>query len=144
MRRREFVTLLGGAAAWPFGARAQQPAMTVIGLLSSVTAREWAPFIAAFLQGLNEVGFCRSQAPRSGYPRRRCDDRRDRLHSCKIAEWAGAPSRADKRGTANVELDRVKTSRAIDPVSQDRVSEETIRNLGKLCADHNVMARTNA
>jgi hypothetical protein len=43
-----------------------------------------------------------------------------------------------------VELDRVKTTRAIDPVSQDRVSEETIRNLGKLCADHNVMARTNA
>jgi hypothetical protein len=36
----------------------------------------------------------------------------------------------------NVELDRVKTGRAIDPVSQDRVSEETIRNLGKLCADH--------
>ena len=53
-------------------------------------------------------------------------------------------SPADKRGTANVELDRVKTSRAIDPVSQDRVSEETIRNLGKLCADHHVMARTNA
>jgi uncharacterized MAPEG superfamily protein len=44
----------------------------------------------------------------------------------------------------NVELDRVKTGRAIDTVSQDRVSEETIRNLGKLCADHNVMARTNA
>jgi len=41
----------------------------------------------------------------------------------------------------NVELDRVKTDRAIDPVSQDRVSEETIRNLGKLCADHHVMAR---
>lgn len=44
----------------------------------------------------------------------------------------------------NVELDRVKTGRAIDTVSQDRVSEETIRNLGKLCADHHVMARTNA
>jgi hypothetical protein len=43
-----------------------------------------------------------------------------------------------------VELDRVKTGRAIDTVSQDRVSEETIRNLGKLCADHHVMARTNA
>jgi len=63
MRRREFVTLLGGAAAWPFGARAQQPAMTVIGLLSSVTAREWAPFIAAFLQGLNEVGFVADLRP---------------------------------------------------------------------------------
>ena len=44
----------------------------------------------------------------------------------------------------NVELDRVKTGRVIDPVSQDRVSEETIRNLGKLFADHHVMARTNA
>ena len=44
----------------------------------------------------------------------------------------------------NVELDRVKTGRAIDTVSQDRVSEETIRNLGKLCANHNVVARTNA
>jgi putative ABC transport system substrate-binding protein len=63
MRRREFITLLGGAAAaWPLTARAQQqPAMPVIGLLSSATAREWAPFIAAFLQGLNEVGFVDGQ-----------------------------------------------------------------------------------
>ena len=48
-------------AAWPLAARAQQPAMPVIGLLSSVTARQWAPFIAAFLQGLNEVGFVEGQ-----------------------------------------------------------------------------------
>jgi putative tryptophan/tyrosine transport system substrate-binding protein len=41
--------------------RAQQPAMPVIGLLSSVTSREWAPFVAAFLQGLNEVGFVEGQ-----------------------------------------------------------------------------------
>jgi putative ABC transport system substrate-binding protein len=60
-RRREFITLLGGAAAaWPLVARAQR-AMPVIGLLSSVTARQWAPFIAAFLQGLNEVGFVEGQ-----------------------------------------------------------------------------------
>jgi len=62
MRRRVFITLLGSAAAtWPLAARAQQPAMPVIGLLSSVTARQWAPFMTAFLQGLNEVGFVEGQ-----------------------------------------------------------------------------------
>jgi putative tryptophan/tyrosine transport system substrate-binding protein len=61
MRRREFVSLLVSAAAWPIAARAQPSAMPVIGLLSSVTAREWAPFVAAFLQGLNEVGFVEGQ-----------------------------------------------------------------------------------
>jgi putative ABC transport system substrate-binding protein len=60
MRRREFITLLGGAAAsWPLEARAQQ--MPLIGLLSSVTARQWAPFISAFFQGLNELGFVEGQ-----------------------------------------------------------------------------------
>ena len=59
--RREFMALLGGAAAWPLGANAQQPAMPTIGLLSSVTARQWAPFIAAFVQGLNEAGFVEGQ-----------------------------------------------------------------------------------
>jgi putative tryptophan/tyrosine transport system substrate-binding protein len=62
MRRREVITLLGGAAAaWPLGARGQRSGMPLIGLLSSVTAREWAPFIAAFLQGLNEAGFVEGQ-----------------------------------------------------------------------------------
>src|SRR5262249_30733719 len=57
MRRREFITLLGGTAVWPLVARAQQPAMPVIGVLGSATAREWAPSVAAFLRGLSEVGF---------------------------------------------------------------------------------------
>jgi putative ABC transport system substrate-binding protein len=62
MKRREFITLLGGAAAigWPLVARAQQQ-MPVIGLLSSVTAKQWAPFVSAFIQGLNELGFVEGQ-----------------------------------------------------------------------------------
>jgi putative ABC transport system substrate-binding protein len=55
MRRREFITLISGAAAvWPFGASARQPAMPVIGLLGSATASEWAPHVSAFHQGLGD------------------------------------------------------------------------------------------
>jgi putative tryptophan/tyrosine transport system substrate-binding protein len=61
MKRREFITLIGGAAAWPVATAAQQPPMPVVGLLSSVTARQWAPFVSAFLQGLNELGFVEGQ-----------------------------------------------------------------------------------
>src|SRR5262245_58149380 len=57
MKRREFITLLGGAAAWPLAAWAQQPAIPVIGYLSGATFKAMREYVAAFHRGLADEGF---------------------------------------------------------------------------------------
>src|SRR5262245_18904407 len=62
MRRREFITLLGGAAAWPVGVRAQQTAIPVLGLLSSVAFNTRRDQIAGFHRGLQEAGYVQGKS----------------------------------------------------------------------------------
>src|SRR5262245_45639874 len=61
MRRREFMTVLSGAAAWPIAARAQQPAVPVIGFMSGRSPADSAHLLAAFRQGLSDLGFIEGQ-----------------------------------------------------------------------------------
>ena len=76
-RRREFITLIGGAAVWPITARGQQPAMPVVGFLGGGSPHPFAPAVAGFRSGLNEIGIVEGKTAAIEY--RWAEGRYDRL-----------------------------------------------------------------
>jgi putative tryptophan/tyrosine transport system substrate-binding protein len=82
MQRREFITLIGGAATWPFAAHAQSGAMPVIGFLCSGSPESDAPRVAAVQRGLNESGYVEGRNAAAEY--RWAEDQYDRLQALAI------------------------------------------------------------
>jgi putative ABC transport system substrate-binding protein len=95
MRRRKFITLLGGTVAWPFAARAQHPPVPMIGFLRSASLTDVAYLVTAFRQGLKEAGFVEGENVAIEY--RSAEDHLERLPAL-VADLIGRQVAVCRRG----------------------------------------------
>ena len=127
MKRREFITLVGGAAAWPLAARAQQPASPVVGFLHIASPEPYKLMMAAFREGLKQVGYVEGQ--NIVLELRWAEDRSERLPTLAaelvrrrvnvLATGGGdQPARAAKRESATIPIVFVTS----DPVASGLIT----------------------
>jgi ABC-type uncharacterized transport system substrate-binding protein len=127
VKRRAFITLLGGAAAWPLAARAQQPAMPVIGFLGADTPSAASRWVAAFVQRLSELGWIDGRTVAIEY--RWAEGHNERLAEIAdellrrkvdiIVTWSSPPVLAAKQATSVIPI---VFALAADPVGTGLVA----------------------